>query len=71
MVAPRRISGTAAWMQRNIPVRLVSITDRHNSTVVSSTETMGCEMPALLIRMSRRPQRFFTFANTAATEAGL
>src|SRR5271166_3100833 len=69
MVAPRDISGIAAREHRNRPVRLTSSTDRHNSSGVFSTRNIACEMPALLTRMSSRPQCFFTRANTAATES--
>ena len=44
------------------------MTDFHSSTEVSSAGTMACEMPALLTSISRRPHRFFTFANSALTD---
>src|SRR5882762_6239772 len=43
-----------AWQNRNVPVKFVESTLSHCSSVISSTEAPH-ETPALLIRMSMRP----------------
>ena len=60
MIRPPRgvcafIIRNAARVQRKAPVRLVSTTARHCSTVRSSSGTPGAEMPALLKSTSSRP----------------
>ena len=60
----------ACWVHRNAPVRFVSTTVRHCSTVSSSSGTPGAPTPALLNNRSRRPKRSATSSNSASTDAG-
>ena len=55
--ACRFISRNASCVQRNAPVRFVSTTDCHCSTVSSSSGIAGAPMPALLKSRSSRPKR--------------
>ena len=60
----------ASCVHRNEPVRLVSTTAFHCSTVRSSIGIAGAPMPALLNSTSSRPKVSFVFANSARIEAG-
>ena len=66
----RFISRNASCVHRNAPVRFVSTTARHCSSVSSSSGTAGAPMPALLKSRSRRPNLASTSAKSAATDAG-
>jgi hypothetical protein len=62
MTRPKR------WQQRKVPVRLISCTWRHCSSVNSSEgATMG--MPALLTRTSTRPKRSSVASTNASTSS--
>lgn len=63
-----RISGTAAWVIRNGPVRFTSITRCHSSGVVSISG-LNTAIPALLTSASRRPNRSVTAAISRATDS--
>src|SRR5258706_9905686 len=59
----RRRCGSAAWHALNTPVRFVSITSAHCSSVIDAT-SVNTPTPALLITKSRPPNRA-TVASTA------
>src|SRR5580692_5114347 len=59
----------AACENRNVPVRFVSMTLFHCSSVIASTGAPQ-EVPALLIKMSRRPNCFMAASATAWMLAG-
>ena len=60
----------ACCVHRKAPVRLMSTTFFHCSTVSSSRLTAGAPTPALLNRRSRRPKALSRCANSARTDAG-
>ena len=64
------MTASAACVTRNVPSRLVSITSFHTGNGRFSTGRLGCVMPALLIRMSRRPNSRRTERNRSSTERG-
>ena len=61
-----RITGTAAWVQRNGPVRLTASVRAQSSGVVSSSG-LKIAMPALLTSASSRSKRAATDATARAT----
>src|SRR5260370_19166699 len=77
-MAPRAAfnAGAAAWAQRNGPRRLVDrMVDQNSSVILSrSLNSIGAvvpEVPALLIRMSRRPSRSTARPTMAGTSLAL
>src|SRR5258708_31850302 len=69
-------AGAAAWAQRNGPRRLVDrMVDQNSSVILSrSLNSIGAvvpDVPALLIRMSRRPSRSTARPTMAGTSLAL
>src|SRR6476661_125561 len=62
------IMRNASCMHRNTPVRLMSTTVFHCSTLKSSRLMPGAPTPALLNSRSRRPNVSLTLANSARTD---
>src|SRR5262245_5016040 len=60
----------ASWVHKKGPVRFVSITVFHCSTVRSSSGTGGAPVPGLLKSRSRRPKASFVRAKSALIDAG-
>src|SRR5271168_5186442 len=72
MILPRRwaiMTLPTAWEKRKVPVRLVSMTLFHCSRVISSVRAPQ-EVPALLMRMSMRPNSLTAVSATARMLAG-
>src|SRR5262249_16819807 len=61
------IPGTSAREQRKGPSRLTRITLRHSSTSVSHVLALAPAMPALLTRMSTRPNALSVASRASAT----
>ena len=59
----------ACWMHKNMPVRLMSTTFCHCSSVQSSNEPGGLPTPALLNSTSTRPKALTAAAKSACTDS--